>query len=307
MQDNNQQAGIAVVSGPSPFRIEEDGGMVKLTLHGLFDSVEENTRLISEIHAYADKYNIIEVWISSDGGMFTMLNEIIEALKQYQTVVTICNSTASSAGAMVWGLGHMRVVSPFTQLLWHRESYGFFGKTDQHEDQLEMNKKVFPILMNYCVGDILTPEEIDKARYTEIHKTGQEMIESGHAISFEDYRERMNQSMNGRFVEVGTVFYDQVRGCMVLSTDDGDARTVGDLTLSPYKYSFFDSSISNTVRVTHDADEEDDVIETEIYPEELFNDLDCEFLETFDLDLSDEEQEELMKTFQSTNEESEER
>lgn len=305
MQDNNQSAGIAVINRLSPFRIEEDGGMVRLTLHGLFDSVEENTKLVSEIHSYAEKYNIIEVWISSDGGMFTMLNEIIEALKQYQTIVTVCNSTASSAGAMVWGLGHLRVVSPFTQLLWHRESYGFFGKTDQHEDQLEMNKKVFPILMKYCVGGILTEEEIEKARYTEVHKTGQEMIEAGHAISYEDYKARMDQSTGGRFAEVGTVFYDQVRGCMVLSTDDGSARTVGDLSLSPYKYSFFDSSIGNTVRVLHDADEPDDEPETEIYSEELFNDLDCEFLETFDL--TEEEQEELMNAFQSMmNEESEE-
>lgn len=209
-----QPQGIAILADQKPFRIEETDGFVRLYLHGEFDHVEDNSKLISELHDHANTHNIIEVWISSNGGFVTMMNEIIEALKLYQTVVTICNSTASSAGAMIWGTGHVRVVSGFSQLMWHRESYGFYGKTSQHEDQLEHQKKVFPIMMKYCVGDILSDEEILKAEYTEVHKTGQELIDNGHAISFEEYKRRMDSSMKGRFAEVGMVYVDTIKGIL---------------------------------------------------------------------------------------------
>lgn len=277
----NIPQGFAVISDQKPFRIEEAEGFVRLYLHGTFESVEDNSKLITEIHAQSEVYNIIEVWVSSDGGYVTLLNEIIEALKRFQTVVTVCNSSASSAGAMIWGLGHLRVVSPFALMLWHRESYGFFGKTNQHEDQLEQQKKVFPLLMDYCVGDILSEEEIEKAKYTEIHKTGQELIESGHALSFEDYRNRMDQSMSGRFSDVGTLFYDSVRQSMVLADDAGNVRTVGDINTSPYKYSFFDIGMSNTVRLTI-PDEETGEENTVTMSVEEFDDLDDQYIEIFE-------------------------
>ena len=281
MTQQNQPQGIAIVADQKPFRIEETDGFVRLYLHGDFDHVEDNSKLISDLHSFSEKYNIIEVWISSNGGFVTMMNEIIEALKLFQTVVTICNSTASSAGAMIWGTGNVRVVSGFSQLMWHRESYGFYGKTSQHEDQLEHQKKVFPIMMRYCVGDILTEDEIVKAEYTEIHKTGNELVECGHAILFEEYKKRMNDSMKGRFAEVGMVYVDTQKGNLVLSDDSGYVQSIGIMHTSPYKYSFFDLGMSNVVRIALEDEEGKEQQEVEVSKEE-FDNINTEYLSIFD-------------------------
>lgn len=281
-QDVNQPQTVALISEQKPFRIEEIDGFVKLYLHGDFDHVEDNSKLISDLHKFSEKYHIIEVWISSNGGFVTMMNEIIEALKLYQTVVTICNSTASSAGAMIWGTGHIRVVSEFSQLMWHRESYGFYGKTSQHEDQLEHQKKVFPIMMNYCVGDILTEDEIKKAEYTEIHKTGQELVDSGHAIPFEEYKNRMDSSTQGRFTEVGVVYVDTQKGNLVLSDNTGFVKTIGIMHTSPFKYSFFDLGMSNNIRMILESDD-DEEIKSEMSEGE-FLEINQQYLDVFDED-----------------------
>lgn len=249
MTKSNIPNGAFVVNEPQPFRIEEADGIVRLYLHGNFKSVEENTKLVSELHSLATKFNIVEVWVSSDGGYVTILTEILEALRQFDTVVTICNSAASSAGAMIWSLGNIRVTSPFAQFMWHRESYGYYGKTNQHEDVLENQKKVFPVLMDYCVGDILTQEEKDKAMYTEVHKSGQELIDGGFAMTFETYNDRIKSCMQDRFREVGTVYYDNDRGTYVIADDDGYFNTVGMLNTSDYRANMFDVGVGDHIRV----------------------------------------------------------
>ncbi len=241
--------GVAVIQQTKPFRLEESDGIARLFLHGKFESVEDNTKLVSDLHDISKKFNIIEVWVSSDGGYVTILTEIIEALRNFKTVVTICNSSASSAGAMIWSLGDIRVVSPFSQLMWHRESYGYYGKTNQHEDVLESQKKVFPILMEYCVGDILTQEEKDKAMYTEIHKSGKEMIESGFAIEYQDYQQRVHEADHGRFSQIGIMYYDNLRQVTMMSTPDGMVSIVGAIDTSPYRASFYDIGVADNIRV----------------------------------------------------------
>lgn len=258
-QQNNEQPATLPLSslmGESPFRLEDKGSYLKLTLHGFFSSVDENTKIVEDLYEASSHHNSVEVWINSEGGQVSLLIEIIEALKQFETVVTICNSSAFSAGAMLWSFGDIRVSSPYATIGFHRESYGFYGKTDQHSDLLDHQKKIYPILLEETCGHILSESEKEKARMTELYFTGKDMIDGKHAISYDDYR-NCDGNIGSRLSPLGTVFVDQERGTLIMVDEMGRGRHISAIQeQSPYEFMLYDYILSNKVRVLYDHNEE---------------------------------------------------
>lgn len=258
--DENEETPVAVpmnnLMGERPFRLEEKGTHIKLTLHGFFTAIEENTKIIEDLYEASNQYSSVEVWVNSDGGTVGLLIEILEALKQFETVVTISNASAFSAGAMIWAFGDIRVTSPYATIGFHRESYGFYGKTDQHSDLLEHQKKIYPILLEETCGHILTDEQKEKARVTELYFTGKDMIDGDLAISYDSYKQGDN-ILGYRLNPIGTVFSDNEKNTLIMVDEHGLARHISDIeNHSPYQFMLYDYIVSNEVRVLYDASDE---------------------------------------------------
>lgn len=221
MTNRNGSTAIVMSDKNKPFRVEETDTHVKLTLHGEFGDIEDVTEMLTSLEEMTERHSVIEVWIHSIGGFIHTMNEIVESLKQFDTVVTIAKSCAMSAGATIWSMGDLRVASPHTNFMFHRESYGIHGKTDSHGDLVEHQQLIADQYVKYA-RNVLTEEQIERHKLTEVWVTGESMIERGKAISYQSYC-NAGTAATARFEELGQLFFDKQNGVYVLVKDANDA------------------------------------------------------------------------------------
>lgn len=165
-------------------------GIAKVMLKGQFLPPILIAEFLSQLQTISEKCPIAEVHINSEGGDLNVTVEVLECLKKFDTVITIAYGQASSAGAMVWASGHIRVISPFSSIMFHRESYGYYGKTAQHAEVAAHNESLYADFLEDCAGDILSDDQIIEATKSEVFIGGKELIATGRAISLDHYRAR---------------------------------------------------------------------------------------------------------------------
>jgi len=233
---------------------------VELHLRGEFGSPQECTAEIAELGQLSTQYSTILVYISSIGGRIDLLMEIMGMLEKFNTIITATLSDANSAGFMLWARGDVRVVAPTAEMMIHRETSGYINKTDLVLERYEFVKRRFErIFVEFC-GHILTQEEMDRARISEVWLLGQDLIDRQKAISWEQFHS--NDTLPREVMEIV-----EVRGQRYVVQDGEFLVPVDVVFSSDAVYSVFDvvydlpetiSLINDSQDATDEDDEDDD-------------------------------------------------
>ena len=139
----------------------------------------------------ADKSKELHIWINSLGGSIATLTLLQSLIEQFEYIVTIGTGEIDSAGFMLWCLGDERYVYKNTTCMYHSLSSGNFGKAQQLKEYGDYTIILQQTLQDIIISkDILTQEEIEKGRLTQIWILGKTLIERNKAIDFSQYKFR---------------------------------------------------------------------------------------------------------------------
>lgn len=189
--DQSEAIQIPAMKQPLLTLVKNDAhDRVEVHLRGTFDSPQECTSELTELHQLAEMYPTALVYIGSRGGQIDMLMELAGALERFDNLITVSLAEASSAGFMLWCLGDVRVVSPTAEMMVHRETSGYANKTDLVLERFEFLKRRFEAIFEQMCGHILDEEEMEKARRSEVWFIGQDFIDRGKAISWDQFHVR---------------------------------------------------------------------------------------------------------------------
>lgn len=159
---------------------------------GDFDQVNKEYPVYSDLLCdlkEADKEKQVHVWIHSCGGSVSTLIALIQQLEEFEYVVTIGLGEIDSAGFMLWCKGDERYLSPSTLCMYHAMSSGMGGKADEIKDYGDVLKK-YQGFFEQNVSQILTAEQIEKGRYTQIWILGNDLIDRKVAFDYINYKKR---------------------------------------------------------------------------------------------------------------------
>lgn len=173
-------------------RFYDKGQHYDLIFSGDFEQAAQQTPVYTDLLMDlkdADKSKQIHVWIHSCGGSCSTLMMISQQLKEFEYVVTIGMGQIDSAGFMLWCKGDERYLSPTTFCMYHSLSTGLSGKANQMKEYSVFIQKYQDIFQEDA-KDILTKQQIEKGRYTQIWLLGKQLIQRGKALQFQKYNER---------------------------------------------------------------------------------------------------------------------
>ena len=171
--------------------INERHSRAELHIRGSFPSPQDIGDVITDLYHQSENYSTLAIFINSPGGDATTLAEILSAINSYEYIITIGAGQIASAGFFLWCRGDLRVAQAYSSYMAHRESYGGFGmKTDQHIDLANHTNEIYGRMIKEMCDGVLTDEELEKCRYTEVFLSGEELVARDVAISWEDFHRR---------------------------------------------------------------------------------------------------------------------
>lgn len=215
-------------SGNNFITIQEIRNRLEVFIKGSFGDPEDYAKELIELENLSDDYDTVYIHINSPGGRIHLLTEMISIFKKFENIITVGSGELASAGAMLWSIGDVRVLRPYTDFMIHRESYGISHlKTKQHADLAEHNQKIYTSLISDLFSDMLTDEEINKMEYTELYLTTDELIERGCAISYEQFLDQDNSDMSISILFVAD------NGVTFLKNTDGTVSVVEEFETGP--------------------------------------------------------------------------
>ena len=108
--------------------------------------------------------DIIEINISSDGGLLSELNRLTNIIndKFYKRVTTKLNPYGYSAGAMLFLIGDTRVVYPNSKAMFHEASFGLSGKHSDLKSQTKFSEKYLNSFIIDNLEAFFTNKELDE-------------------------------------------------------------------------------------------------------------------------------------------------
>lgn len=169
---------------------------VEVHIRGPFVAPNVVSSQIATIYELAETYDTVLIYINSPGGCVDTLAEMLSAFAQYKTVITVACGQVASAGFFLWCSGHIRVVQKYTVLMAHRESYQFAGKTQQHVEFGNFTEKLCGAMIQDLCGEVLTSDEMDTIRLTEVFLSDKDMIDRGFAITWKQFMEKDSITLN---------------------------------------------------------------------------------------------------------------
>lgn len=149
------------------------------------------TQLLYDLH-HADKNKELHIFISSVGGSIDTLTSMLPSIKQFTRVVTIALGEVCSCGFILWACGHERYASPISAMLHHAVNALVGGSPSSllsYSDLL--NDLVDTLLEQTFINDILTPEEIELAKTSDVWILGKDLIARGAAFDVATYKNRI--------------------------------------------------------------------------------------------------------------------
>lgn len=167
----------------------EERSRVEVHVKGQFDAPRNNVYEIGALYDLSDTYETVVVYINSEGGRIDMLNELVAVIRKFKVVVTVGSGVINSAAFMLWTIGDIRVVQDYSIFMAHRESYHMSGKTQQHVELANFNQRIFSKMVDKFFENVLTSDELEKIKHTEIFFSGEDLIERGCAIHWDDFVE----------------------------------------------------------------------------------------------------------------------
>lgn len=166
----------------------QEAGRIEVHLRGEFpDSVDVGREMIG-LYNLAEQYSQLVVYINSVGGHLSLCVELLSLFKKFDKVITVGAGIVASAGFLVWCAGDVRVVQSHTSFMAHRETWGSIGKTQTMLDYAEHNDKIYTKMAYEVCQDILTEEEYQRSKTTEVWLTPDELIDERNvAIWWDDF------------------------------------------------------------------------------------------------------------------------
>lgn len=232
--------------------IRRDEAMDRLSVHlrGNFPAPEDISTEIATLYALAEDFDSVIIFINSDGGQLKTLVELMSVFNLYKTKITVASGSVSSAGFILWGLGDIRVVQKYTSLMAHREAYSLYGKTDQQRDYVDHLDNLYNRMYSDLIGDLLTEEELQMAKRSEVFFSADELVNREVAVFWEDFVKRdLMQVDTSAIMTIGNKMFMPIpddSGEMFLAHIDIDIKDV-------YPY--------NHVMYYMDHSEEEDAVE----------------------------------------------
>lgn len=139
----------------------------------------------------ADKSKELHILVSSFGGYVVGLNMVLEQVEEFEYRVGVNLGTACSCGFMLLAYCHELYTSPYAEWMYHEMSGGAFGKVDEIRNRSEYNIRWWQeLIKNSNVRKILTPEEVELGKLSEVWLTGQELIDRKVALPYSLYNKR---------------------------------------------------------------------------------------------------------------------
>lgn len=165
----------------------ENHNRIEIFIRGPVPSIEEVGDQMTAIYHLSSEYDTCLIFLNTPGGSIATLVEFLNVINKFKKVITIASGEVYSAGFIIWVVGDIRVTQKYTSFMCHRESYGYGGKTDQQLDMANHSNKIYSTMYKDVLSEILTEEEVEKTKYTEIYFTDEDMIERGIAVSWERF------------------------------------------------------------------------------------------------------------------------
>lgn len=165
------------------------------------------TDIISDLKA-ADKSKELHIFVSSFGGYVNCLNMLIQQITQFKHRVGISLGTACSCGFMLLACCEEIYTTPYAMFMYHAMFTVSAGKVEEIKHKTAFENKWWDILVETSyVKDILTPEEIEKGKLTEVWLTGADLIAREQAADYSLYDRRVMPVPLDDFYMVGNDIY----------------------------------------------------------------------------------------------------
>lgn len=165
------------------------------------------TDIIADLKA-ADKSKEIHIFVSSFGGYVNCLNMLLQQIVQFKHRVGINLGTACSCGFMLLAYCEEIYTSEYSMFMYHEMWTVSVGKVEELRNKTIFEKNWWKMLVeNSYVSDILTPEEIEQGKLTEVWITGKELIDRGQANDYNLYALRSIPMDAPGFYEVNGKIY----------------------------------------------------------------------------------------------------
>lgn len=175
-----------------------DGGMPANTLM---------TDIITDLKA-ADKSKELHIFVSSYGGYVHSLNMLIQQIVQFKHRVGINLGAACSCGFMLLAYCEELYTSPYATFMYH-EMWGVsVGKVEEQRNKSQFDARWWELLVkDSYINEILTSEEIEQGKLTEVWLTGSELIARDQAMDYALYCTRKIPVQSADFYIVGEDVY----------------------------------------------------------------------------------------------------
>jgi len=200
--------------------IRADDAMMRVSVHirGEFPDPASISEELAMLYALSSEYQSIVIFINSPGGRVDSLAEILNVFELYESVITVGTGVVGSAAFNLWASGDIRVVQKYASMMAHRESYAIHVKTDQQKDYAEHASAVYGKLHSDLLSCILTEDELEFSKRSEVFLSTEELISRGVAISWENFVERDLTQF-----DKSDMLYIDDRIFIPMRSDDGDS------------------------------------------------------------------------------------
>lgn len=223
---------------PSDFilvSVNESKSRVEVHIRGEILSPQYATKQLGTLYELSERYDTVLYYINTPGGVLSTLTEFLSVNQKFKTVITVGCGCVASAGFSLWASGDIRVTQSNTIFMCHRESFVFAGKTPQHLEIATFNDQLFSVLSQELFGDILTEQEIEKSKTTEVYVSDKELIRRNTCIDWKKFITRDNLSIQSwTQIEIDNEVYD-LDGDICIAAD-GSKHLYTDLLFDlPYR------------------------------------------------------------------------
>lgn len=216
-----------------PIKFIDKKNYYELIFTSGFESADEQRPLYNDLLVDlkdSDRSRQLHVWINSLGGSVATLMMLQSLIEQFEYIVTIGTGEIDSAGFMLWCLGDERYLYNKTCCMYHGMSSFTFGKTKQIEQYSIFLKKYQQSFQKIIIDkQILTKQEIEKGRLTELWFLGQELIDRNKAIDFAEYKYRQSMEKIQGFKMDNLFYVKDIQGKYYQSILISDGKTKREL------------------------------------------------------------------------------
>jgi ATP-dependent protease ClpP protease subunit len=148
------------------------------TIDDGFTDVRQFATLVDYLNN-AQEGDIAHIRLSTDGGALHAIIPLIEAMRTTEAHIAMhVESDTASAGTILMMLAHEVYINPYTTIMIHTASYGFYGHSGNMDANVVHSTKSIERLVNEIYAGFLTPSEIARVLDgKEFYLTAEEAME----------------------------------------------------------------------------------------------------------------------------------